>query len=129
MTIESFSRSQRAALTALVVSPNIRSAALTAGVGVSTLRRWLTEPAFQAEHRRLARESHQEAVSVVLAAQREAVLTLIRILRGSDAHASLRAAVKLLDLGHRLGEEDLDQRVLRLEAIHLETINTKGGTP
>lgn len=75
MTIESFSRGQRAALTALVVSPSVRAAAQNAGVGVSTLRRWLTEAEFQAEHRRLARESQREAVSVVLAAQREAVLT------------------------------------------------------
>lgn len=129
MTIERFSRGQTAALTALVASPSIRAAAESAGVGVSTLRRWLTEPAFQTEHRRLARECQQEAVSVVLAAQREAVLTLIRILRSSDAHASLRAAVKLLELGQRLGEDDLDQRVLRLEAIHLESLRTKGGEP
>ncbi len=117
MTNEQFTRNQRAALTALVVSPNVRAAAQNAGVGVSTLRRWLTEAEFQAEHRRLARESQREAVSVVLAAQREAVLTLIRVMRSSDAHGSLRAAVKLLELGHRLGEDDLDQRVARLEAI------------
>ena len=107
---ERFSRGQRAALSALLVSPNLRAAAESASVGVSTLRRWLQQPDFQHEYRRLAREKHQQAVSAVLSAQQEAVAVIVRLLGSRSADARLRAASKLLDLGHRIAGEDSDQR-------------------
>lgn len=116
-TNEPFSRGQRAALTALMVTPSVRTAAGTAGVGVSTLRRWLTQPAFQQEYRRLSRETHQQAVSAVLSAQHEAVAVLVRLMGSRSVDARLRAASKLLDLGHRIAEDDLDERLTRLEEI------------
>ncbi|NWL13735.1 hypothetical protein DM793_20950 [Paenarthrobacter nitroguajacolicus] len=116
-TDERFSRGQRAALTALLVSPNLRTAAESAGVGHSTLRRWLQQQDFQDEYRRLSRETHQQAVSAVLSAQREAVCVLVRLLGSRSADVRLRAAGKLLDLGHRIAGDDLDQRLTRLEVI------------
>lgn len=114
---ERFSRGQRAALTALLVTPSLRAAAQTAGVGASTLRRWLAQPEFQEEYRRLSREAHQQAVSAVLSAQHEAVTVLVRLMGSRSADARLRAASKLLDLGHRIADDDLDQRLTRLEEI------------
>lgn len=116
-TNERFSRGQRAALTALMVTPSVRTAARTAGIGVSTLRRWLTQPDFQQEYRRVSRETHQQAVSAVLSAQQEAVAVLVRLMGSASADARLRAASKLLDLGHRIAGDDLDQRLTRLEEI------------
>ncbi|MCP8998273.1 hypothetical protein NFC73_00775 [Pseudarthrobacter sp. RMG13] len=116
-TNESFSRGQRAALTALMVTPSVRTAARTAGIGVSTLRRWLTQPDFQQEYRRLSRETHQQAVSAVLSAQQEAVSVLVRLMGSASSDARLRAASKLLDVGHRIAEDDLDQRLTRLEEM------------
>lgn len=115
--IERFSRGQRAALTALLVSPNQRTAAESAGVGVSTLRRWLQQTDFQDEYRRLSRETHQQALSAVLSAQQEAVTVLVRLLASRSQDVRLRAAAKLLDLGHRIAVEDMDQRLTRLEEI------------
>ncbi|MEE2528307.1 hypothetical protein V1639_04580 [Pseudarthrobacter sp. J75] len=115
--VERSSRGQRAALTALLVSPSIRAAAESAGVGESTLRRWLTQADFQNEYRRLSRETHQQAVSAVLSAQLEAVAVLTRLLASRSPDVRLRAAGKLLDLGHRIAADDLDQRLTRLEEI------------
>lgn len=114
---EHFSRGQRAALTALLISPNLRTAAEGAGVGHSTLRRWLQQKDFQDEYRRLSREAHQQAVSAVLSAQQEAAAVLVRLLANRSADVRLRAAGKLLDLGHRIAADDLDQRLTRLEGI------------
>jgi len=124
---ERFSRGQRAALTALLITTSVRTAAQTAGIGVSTLRRWLTQPDFQEEYRRLSRETHQQAVSAVLSAQREAVAVLVRLLGSTSADVRLRAASKLLDVGHRIAEDDLDQRLARLEEI-AEQHETGAGT-
>lgn len=116
-TIERFSRGQRAALNALLLTPNLRTAAQTAGVGASTLRRWLAQPGFQQEYRRLSRETHQQAVSAVLTAQQEAVAVLVLLMRSRSEDVRLRAVSKLLDFGHRIAEDDLDQRLARLEEI------------
>lgn len=124
---ERFSRGQRAALTALLITTSVRTAAQTAGIGVSTLRRWLSQPDFQEEYRRLSRETHQQAVSAVLSAQREAVAVLVRLLGSTSADVRLRAASKLLDVGHRIAEDDLDQRLARLEEI-AEQHETGAGT-
>lgn len=114
---ERLTRRQRLALAALLASPTVRRAAETAGVGESTLRRWLSQASFQEEYRRAAREVHSEAVSVVLSAQTEVVSTVLRIMREGNSDGSLRAAIKLLELGHKVSEDDLDQRVSRLESI------------
>lgn len=108
-------------MAALLVTPNVRIASRNAGVGVSTLRRWLTQPAFSEEYRRLSRETRQQAVSAVLAAQREAVHVLIHQMRTGPADGRVRAASKLLELGNRIADDDLDQRVSRLEQITEES--------
>jgi len=109
------SRIQSRALAALLTSRTILEAATTAGVSERTLRRWLTQPEFASTYRSAAREAASEAVSSLLAAQREAVDVLVACLHDGTPATRVRAARCLLELGVRVGETDVDERLQLLE--------------
>ncbi len=49
-------KQEEAAISALLSEPTIEAAATRAGIGGSTLRRWLTEPEFKARYRAARRQ-------------------------------------------------------------------------
>jgi hypothetical protein len=89
---------QEALIAALLTEPTYAAAAAKAGVGQTTLYRWLHLPAFRAAYRRARRELVETAVGRIQAATRQAVATLLDVARqGRRDGDRVRAAIALLD--------------------------------
>jgi hypothetical protein len=105
---EKLSRRQEAAIAALLSESTHAAAAGKAGIGESTLRRWLHLPAFRATYRRARRELVEAAVGRIQAATGQAVDTLLTVAKSGPKDADrVRAAVALLDHAFR-GLADAD---------------------
>lgn len=110
-----FSRAQTIALAALLSSRTIADAATTAGVNERTLRRWLATEAFSTAYRAAARTVAHAATTAVLGAQAEAVEVIRGALADPNPNVRLRAAGQLLDLGVRISDGDMADRLVQLE--------------
>ena len=111
------SRRQEQAIAALLAQPTIAEAAKSIGVGESTLRRWLGEPAFREAYRTARRQAVEVAIGTLQQAGAEAVTTLRRNMSETTPPAvQVRAAVAILEHAAR-GVEllDLAERVAALE--------------
>lgn len=112
---ERLSRLQTRAIAALLACRTVTEAAKVAGVGESTLRRWLAADPFASAYRAAARDAAREATTALLAAQREAVQVLRSCLREGSPATRVRAARALLELGVRVAADDMDERLSQLE--------------
>jgi hypothetical protein len=112
---EKLTRKQDAAVAALLATPTLARAAEKAGVGESTLRRWLSLPAFQAEFRAARRKVVEHAVGQLQCSAAAAAATLRRNLRGGKAGDQTRAALGIL--GHAIDAVELVDLVERVEAL------------
>jgi hypothetical protein len=89
---------QEALIAALLTEPNYEAAATKAGVGKSTLYRWLHLPEFRAAYRRARRELVEGAIGRLQAGTGLAVEALMAVVRGARRDGDrVRAAVALLD--------------------------------
>lgn len=109
------SPAQGLAVRALVVSGSVVEAAKVARVTERTVRRWLTSEDFRAAYRAAARDAASEATSALLAAQHDAVRTLVEALRDESPPVRVRAARVLLEIGRHAADGDLDERLTQLE--------------
>src|SRR5262245_13232268 len=109
------SRQREQAIAALLASPNIESAARSAGIGTRTLKAWLAEPAFAAEYRKARARVVEESIGWLQLASRSAVETLVRNLEAAPASTQVKAATTILELSLR-GVEVADV-LARLEAL------------
>jgi hypothetical protein len=99
---------QEALIAALLTEPTYADAAAKAGVGQTTLYRWLHLPAFRAAYRRARRELVEAAVGRIQAGTGQAVETLLTVARQSRRDSiRVRAAIALLDYAFR-GLTDAD---------------------
>jgi transposase-like protein len=115
--IDKLTPKQQRAIIALLAGGSVKAAARRAGVGYTTLRRWLKEGGFREALRRAGREAMQLALAGVQGAAPDAVRALRRALGDADVDVRLRAADKLLGHLPRLaGFVDLEERVTALEA-------------
>jgi len=107
------------AIIALIEEPTIREAAKVAGVGQTTLYRWLREDEnFQNDYREARRQVVQKAIGALQRATGDAVKTLQDVMRDAEAPASARvsASKTVLEMAIKGVElEDLEARVGRLE--------------
>jgi hypothetical protein len=111
-------RSQRegAALAALLSEKSIALAAAKAGIGESTLLRWLADPAFKARYRAARRQVVEHAVSGLQQAAAQAVDALTRNLTCGIPPVEVGAAKAMLDQAIKAVELiDLVERVELLE--------------
>lgn len=110
-------RMRDAAVAALLTHPTHAAAAAAAGIGLSTLTRWLQDPAFAAAVREARRRTLEQALGTLSAATAEAVETLRACLGAEGEAVRVRAAVAILEHALRGGEvSDLEERIAALEA-------------
>ena len=98
---------QQKALVALIRAPTIEAAAETAGVGYSTLRRWMREDAeFKAAYRAALDELLQDASAQAKQSLSPALKALGEIVEdeGQPATARISAARSILEYGLKLTE-------------------------
>src|SRR5579863_7496470 len=113
-----YGRKQEEAITALLTQRNMEEAARAAGIGLSTLVRWMKLPEFDAAYREAKRASFGQAVARLHQASSAAVSTLLKIMidPNSPASARVRAADSVLDRAMKGIElEDIEARVAALE--------------
>jgi hypothetical protein len=103
-------------LAELVRNPDVQAAARTAGVGRTTVYRWLKDPAFAGELARLRNEVMDEALGSVKSLTTRAAEELHRLL-GTDNERLRRLVCKdILSYSIRVREvEGLERRLACLE--------------
>ena len=113
-----FGRKQEEAIAALLTQRNVEEAARTAGIGVSTLLRWLKLPEFNRAYREARRAAFGQATARLQQATSAAATTLLKIMVDPNAPAStrVRAAESILNQAAKANEgEDIEARVTELE--------------
>ena len=101
----------------LLQAPTLAAAAEAVGVAVSTLDRWMHDPAFLARYREARRRVLEAAAGRVADALAEAVGALRRNLECGHAATEVRAALAFFDLAYRDAElASVEDRVEVLEA-------------
>ena len=109
-------RQEEAAIAALLSEPTIAEAAQRAGIGRSTLLRWLQEPAFKARYRAARRSVVESAIGRLQQAATLAVDALTRNLTCGIPAVEVGAARSILDQAIKAVElVDLAERVETLE--------------
>jgi hypothetical protein len=119
---ESLAAKQERAFAALLEAPSIRSAAQALGIGESTLRRWLAEPAFRADYRAARRELVESDVGLLHRTAARAVAALAQNLTAPRPADRNRVAVAVLEM--TLKEAELMDLAARVEALEQQA----GGT-
>ena len=113
-----FGRKKEAVIVALLKHRNIEDAAREAGVGVTTLMRWMKLPEFQTAYREARRAAYGQSIARLQQATTAAVSTLLKIMVDTNSPAStrVRAADSVLNHATKANEtEDIDVRVTELE--------------
>ena len=113
---DSFTARQRSVLISLVAERTLVGAARVAGVGRSTIYRWLERPEFKAEVGRLRRRFFEEGLDLLNAGQAKAVGRLLEALDSTNQNIRLRAAQAVVELGLELRRGvELEARLEQLE--------------
>jgi hypothetical protein len=109
-------RCEELALAALLSEPTIAAAAMKAGIGESTLLRWMAEPDFRARYRAARRQVVEGAIGRLQQAATLAVDALTRNLTCGTPAVEVGAARSILDQALKAVElVDLAERVEQLE--------------
>ena len=110
---------KEAAISALLTQRNVDEAAQAAGVGPTTLWRWLKLPEFQAEYRRARRDAFPQSIARLQQGTTAAATTLLKMMiePGTPPSVRVRAAEAIFNHAAKAIEiEDIDARVAALEA-------------
>ena len=113
------SRKRQAAIAALLTSPTIAHAAAVAGIGESTLLRWLREEGFAHQYRLAQREALRQAIATLQAAAGSAVVVSRGAMLDQTATPASRVAAArvILEFSFRGAElADLEERLAAIEA-------------
>lgn len=113
-----FDRKREEAIAALLTQRNVEDAARAAGVGVSTLLRWMKEPEFDSAYREARRAAFGQSVARLQQASSAAVSTLLKVMIDPSTPSSTKVRAADSVLGHSakaIEIEDIDARLTELE--------------
>ena len=119
-----FDRKREEAVAALLTHRNVEDAARAAGVGVSTLLRWMKEPEFEAAYREARRAAFGQSVARLQQASSAAVSTLLKVMLdpATPPATKVRAVDSVLDRAAKAIEiEGIEARLTELERTAEET--------
>ena len=119
-----FGRKKQEAIAALLSQRNIEEAARTAGIGTTTLLRWLQMPEFDAAYRKARRDAFSQSLARLQQASGAAVSTLLKVMVDPATPASTRVRAADCTLGHAAKAveiEDIEVRVTELERAAKES--------
>ena len=109
------------AISCLLASDTLQSAADNAGINVRTLRRWLRTPVFLDEYTRTRRQHLDHVGTHLQSAAADAAATLMRLLKCGDPLIELRAAKTILQMSQKAADtRELEQRIVDLESENQE---------
>jgi hypothetical protein len=109
---------QQRAISALLKEPTVAKAAAAAGIGETTLFRWLNEPRFSAVYRDARAKVTETTLAALQAASSEAVETLRDVLKSELARPGekVSAARSILEFSFKAREQcEFEQRLKALE--------------
>ncbi len=115
---------QTKALAALLTQPTKERAAQAAGIGLTTLKRYLEDPEFQAEYQKAVSELVEDAAAQAKQSLNPALSCLREIVEDGyeTATARIQASRALLEYGLRLVEiADIMKQLQELEQWRRET--------
>jgi len=115
---EKYGRKKEQAIAALLTTTNLEKAAQAAGIGVTTLRRWMRNPEFNKEYLQARREGLAQATARLQQSSGPAAATLLKLMVDATMPPAirLRAADYVLKHGIKtLQDDDLEARLSRLE--------------
>ena len=117
MTGAGKARKREQAIAALLEHSTITAAATAVGISEKTLRRWLAEPAFQAEYRAAREQAVRMAVGRLHGLLSTATETLQRAMSCGTPTTEVRAAIAVIEHAFK-GTDliDLADRVAALES-------------
>ncbi|MCL6558133.1 MAG: transposase family protein [Firmicutes bacterium] len=119
-------RLQEQVIAYLLVSPSVEQAAEKAGVGVSTVWRWLREDLdFRERYQQAKREVINHAVTLLGQSCTDAVAALRNIVNDVEAPASARVSAARVILETALRGVELEDLAARIEVLE-RIINQKG---
>jgi cytosine/adenosine deaminase-related metal-dependent hydrolase len=123
-----FERKKEQAIAALLTHRTTEEAAVAVGIGISTLFRWLNEPAFKAAYLKARREAVSQAIARIQQATGAAGVTILKLMTDPNVPAAvrLRAAECVFSLAVKGIEfEDIERRLTELERDAEESRSTK----
>ena len=112
------------ALAALLTQPTKEKAAQAAGIGVTTLKRYLSDPAFQKEYQKAVSDLIEDAATAAKQSLAPALSCLREIVEREDASDAnkIAASSKLIEYGLKLIETfDILRKIDELEKWRDET--------
>ena len=120
---EKLGRKKEQAIAGLLSQRNLEEAARFAGIGVTTLRRWMRLPEFHAEYLQARREVVNQVHARIQQNSGAAASVLLKLMADATTPASVRAraAQCILERSAKsLEEEDVEVRVAALEAAAID---------
>ncbi|CDQ20982.1 phBC6A51 family helix-turn-helix protein [Halobacillus karajensis] len=115
---EKLTKKQELAVMALLTEPNMEKAAEKAGIGRSTLYRWMQLDSFQEQYNQLKHETVAQATARLRQGMTIAVDTLMEMAQNKKTPAVARSSAcrTLLEFGFKSVEmEDIQKRMDKLE--------------
>ena len=114
--ISALSLRQQSALSVVALSPSLNQAAITSGIGKTTLRRWMNDPAFRQEVIRTRQEAAELARHEIRGMTLRAVSVISQAMDDPDPVIRLRAA----RYASSFGDGNLEFRMLAAQLGELK---------